>query len=205
MRRRQAVALSAPAALLLAGCGIPETDVVAAGGPATVQIVPYPSTSLFLFFRSPDGRLMPVTRFLDDAPETPDSPGVGTARTVSELFAGPLENERRVGLTDGLPDLPETPVRAAPHPDGGVEVMVPIDLNALDDLAIRQLVCTIAFTEDDGGRTPVRLRGADTALEPTFCDAHIGHDRLPRPAAVRGTGGPPEDRPAPGTVPDEGR
>ncbi|GAB2876448.1 hypothetical protein [Streptomyces mayteni] len=176
-RRPALVALAVLPALLLGGCGVPETDVVAAGAPATAEVYPYPPTGMVLFLRSPEGRLMPVIRFVDEAPDVPgpgDSPGVSTPQTVAELFVGPLANERAAGLTDGLPEFPfEGIARVAPYRDDGVEVTLPIDLGDLDDLGVRQVVCTIAFTEDAEGQTPVRLRGIDTALPPAVCDADV--------------------------------
>ncbi|GGW27099.1 hypothetical protein [Streptomyces xantholiticus] len=191
MRRRSAAVLAGLATLLLGGCGVPETDVIEAGGPATVQVFPEASSGLVLFLRSPDGELMPVIRFLEGELEEPDSPGAGTPTTVAALFAGPLPNERRAGLTDGLPELPgRTAVRAVPYREGGVEVTLPIAVGDLDDLAVRQLVCTIAFTEDDEGLTPVRLRGTDTALEPAVCDEDIDLGRLPRPTTAPAASSP---------------
>ncbi|WP_340560797.1 hypothetical protein [Streptomyces sp. GSL17-111] len=184
-------AFAALTALLLGGCGIAETEVVGAGDPATFPVVPHPSTGL-LFFRTPEGRVMPVIRFLDevfedtagaaDGQEVPGVPGVTrTSRTVVALFAGPRGPEREVGLTDGLPDLPETPVRTAPLSEGGVEVLVPIALAGLDDLAVRQIVCTAAFAEDEEGRATVRLRGADTVLAPAVCDVDGERAAAPTP------------------------
>ncbi|MEG3631574.1 hypothetical protein [Streptomyces poriticola] len=196
MRRRRRPArpaLCALAALLLGGCGVPETDVIAAGSPAAAQIRPYPTTGMVLFFRSDDGRLMPVVRFLDEAVDTSEPPGVSTPRTVSELFVGPLENEREAGLTDGLPDFPfEGIARAVPSRQGGVEVTLPIALGDLDDLAVRQVVCTVAFTEDAEGRTPVRLRGTDTALAPDVCELGAGLGGLATPTTAPDVSSPPE-------------
>jgi hypothetical protein len=178
MRVRAAV-LAAVAALSLGGCGVPETDVIEAGGPAAIK-VPRSSGALFLFFRSPDGRLMPMLRYLDMADFPPETPGVPTSRAVAELLAGPRASERKTGLVDGLPDLPfEGVARAEPHPEGGVEVTLPIPVGELDGLAVRQLVCTAAFAEDANGRTPVRLRGTDTALEPAVCDEDVDFGGLP--------------------------
>ncbi|UYQ61932.1 hypothetical protein [Streptomyces peucetius] len=203
MRRHPVAVLAGLAALLLGGCGVPETDVIAAGGPATVQVFPVSSNGLVLFFRSPDGELMPVIRFLDsgfESPESPESPGASTPETVTALFAGPVENERTAGLTDGLPELPRGGlVRVVPDPQGGVEVTLPIVLGDLDHLAVRQLVCTVAFTEDTEGRTPVRLRGTDTVLEQAVCDADIDLGRLPRPTTV-----PAASSPAGGNGPSAG-
>ncbi|GAA4688033.1 hypothetical protein GCM10023347_49650 [Streptomyces chumphonensis] len=198
-RGRRAAPLAACAALtalLLGGCGIAETEVVGAGDPAAFPVVPHPSTGL-LFFRTTDGRVTPVIRFLDEAfeeapdmsgvPDVPEVPGVTrTSRTVAALFAGPRGPEREIGLTDGLPDLPETPVRTEPLPDGGVEVLLPIALAGLDDLAVRQIVCTAAFAEDEEGRAAVRLRGADTVLPPAACEVDGEPAGAPTPTSGPG-------------------
>ncbi|MBW1601079.1 hypothetical protein JJV70_02965 [Streptomyces sp. JJ66] len=180
MRRpRVAVLPALPAlpALLLGGCAVPETDVIEAGGPAAVEVYPYPTTGMVLFFRSSEGRLMPVVRFEEDAPDVPteaDTPGVSTPETLATLFAGPLPGEREAGLTGGLPDFPSEGVaRSVTHPRGGVEVTLPIALAELDDLAVRQVVCTVAFTEDAEARTRVRLRGTDTALPSAGCGVTV--------------------------------
>ncbi|WP_431780821.1 hypothetical protein [Streptomyces chumphonensis] len=189
-------ACAALTALLLGGCGIAETEVVGAGDPATFPVVPHPSTGL-LFLRTPEGRVMPVIRFLDevfeeapDVSEVPEVPGVTrTSRTVAALFAGPRGSEREIGLTDGLPDLPETPVRSEPLPDGGVEVLLPIALAGLDDLAVRQIVCTAAFAEDEEGRASVRLRGADTVLPTAVCE--VDGESVGAPTPTSGPGANP--------------
>lgn len=48
---------------------------------------------------------------------------------------------------------------------------------------MRQLVCTIAFSEDPEGLTPVHLRGTDGPLEQANCDADIDLGVQPRPTA----------------------
>ncbi|WP_190232750.1 hypothetical protein [Streptomyces avicenniae] len=177
-RRPALVTLAAVAAPLLGGCGVPGTGVIGAGAPATAAVYPYPPTGMVLFLRSADGQAMPVVRFAEDAPDVPgpgDSPGVSTQQTVAELFAGPLEEERAAGLTDGLPDFPFEGIPLVErHPSGGVEVRLPIDLGDLDALGRRQVVCTIAFTEDAEGRTRVWLRGIETAFGPVVCDLAAG-------------------------------
>ncbi|WP_175407847.1 hypothetical protein [Streptomyces sp. TRM64462] len=175
-RRVRTAVVAAVAALSLGGCGIPETDVVAAGDPATVKVVPHPNTGLLLFLRSPSGELTPVVRYQDTGAGDFEESGVSTAASwmVAALFAGPQPHEAEAGLTDGLPDMPfEGVTRVMPRPGGGVEATLPIALAGLDDLALRQLVCTIAFAEDASGRVPVRLRGTDTARAPAVCDADV--------------------------------
>ncbi|MFE0734503.1 hypothetical protein [Streptomyces sp. NPDC058855] len=63
--RTVAAALSALAALSLTGCGVRGTDVVEAGGPATVAVIPPPEFRVLVYFLGPDGRLMPVSRDFD--------------------------------------------------------------------------------------------------------------------------------------------
>ncbi|OII60448.1 MULTISPECIES: hypothetical protein [unclassified Streptomyces] len=182
MRRVAGALLAGCAALGLGGCDVPETDVIDAGGPATVKVVPRPSTGLFVFLRSPSGGLAPSVRYQDAATDLSDASGVSTAASwmVATLFAGPLPHEQEAGLTDGLPELPfEGVTRTEPLPDGGVEVTLPIALGDLDDLAVRQLVCTVAFAEDTEGSTPVRLRGTDRALARTVCGADLDLGALP--------------------------
>ncbi|MFF3684504.1 hypothetical protein [Streptomyces sp. NPDC002187] len=184
MRRLRCAAALLAAAPVLTGCGIQETDVVQAGGPATIQVFPQSSTGMVLFFRSPDGELLPVIRSLEGEFEDPQSPGASTGETLSVLFAGPAERDRAAGLTTGLPELPPgATLRAAPSDRSGVEVTLPIALGRLDDTALRQLVCTTAFSEDPEGLTPVHLRGTDGPLEQANCDADIDLGVQPRPTA----------------------
>ncbi|MFD7441956.1 hypothetical protein [Streptomyces sp. NPDC059909] len=193
--RAAAAALSALAAAALTGCGIQETDVIEAGGPATIQVFPNSGGGLVLFFRTPQKELTPVIRYLEGenpaSPGNPDAgsedaenPGNRTAEAVTALFRGPQGKERAAGLTDGLPAMgPQAPVvRVMPPEQGGVEVTLPIALGGLDDLGMRQLVCTIAFSQDAEGLTPVHLRGTDGALEQANCDADIDLGLQPRPS-----------------------
>ncbi|MGW2559830.1 hypothetical protein ACWCXB_11400 [Streptomyces sp. NPDC001514] len=184
-------ALAALASAALTGCGIQESDVIEAGGPATVQVFPHSRDGTVLFFRTPQGEPAPVIRplkeLLKEGAEDPGGPGGPTAAAVVALFDGPRADERAAGLTDGLPALgPGDPVvRAMPPERGGVEVTLPVALGSLDDLALRQLVCTIAFSEDAEGLTPVHLRGDDGALGQANCDADVDLGVLPRPTMSR--------------------
>ncbi|MFF3326803.1 hypothetical protein [Streptomyces sp. NPDC002889] len=185
MRRLPAAVAALAAALALAGCGIQETDVIEAGGPATVQVVPHSPTGMVLFFRSPDGEPMPVVRYLEGEFADNRNPGTSTPETVAALFDGPIGNERKAGLTTGLPLLPlGRQVRVESGAEGGVVVRLPIALDSLDDTAVRQLICTIAFTEDAEGRSGVVLRGTDVTLGHANCDVDIDLGRLPRPTSV---------------------
>ncbi|MDQ0685157.1 hypothetical protein QFZ56_004120 [Streptomyces achromogenes] len=183
MRRRAAavavaLVLGAP---LLGGCGIPETDVIEAGGPATVQAFLTRDTDVLLFFRSPDGRVRPVIRTVRISTVTagsgPGREGSGTAaapiRTetvVMMLLAGPREEDRAAGLDTALPAaLPGVPVRIGRPTAGRATARMPLALDALDATALRQLTCTIAYSMDADGRTVVELTGQDGATTSGTC------------------------------------
>ncbi|MFF8275122.1 hypothetical protein ACF05T_03245 [Streptomyces lateritius] len=81
MRRLRGVL--APAVLLLTatGCGIQQTDVVEAGGGATVTVIPPGSERILLFLVDREGRVLPVARSTSDPLvhwDTGPSSGSGT-------------------------------------------------------------------------------------------------------------------------------
>ncbi|WP_055602604.1 hypothetical protein [Streptomyces aureus] len=131
-RRAAAVALLAlltPPAL--AGCGIQKSDVVEAGGAATLHVgPPVPEERLVLYFVGPDGRSMPVIRDLGRPFPDHTSPsggsgehvptdvfgpgyeisrddlnrgGIVTDKILAMLMAGPRANETAAGITSALP------------------------------------------------------------------------------------------------------
>ncbi|MDQ0960677.1 hypothetical protein QFZ66_004555 [Streptomyces sp. B4I13] len=183
MRRRAAAAavalvLGAP---LLGGCGIPETDVIEAGGPATVQAFLTRDTDVLLFFRSPDGRVRPVIRTVRistatvgsgtaDGSSAGQAAPLATEKIVMMLLAGPHEEDRAAGLDTALPAaLPGVPVRIGSTWDGRAKARVPLALDRLDDTALRQLTCTIAYGLDADGRSVVELTGRDGASTSGTC------------------------------------
>ncbi|MEV4947450.1 hypothetical protein [Streptomyces sp. NPDC053755] len=131
MTRRTAAALTALLAVPLAACGVRGSEVVEAGGAATVAVQPLPESRAVLYFRGPDGRLMPVARALVRPDENGDLPqgesggpavpfhdfgpdyeasrkDPGGTRMVADkilaaLLAGPGPEETRAGLTTALP------------------------------------------------------------------------------------------------------
>ncbi|MDX3799730.1 hypothetical protein [Streptomyces sp. AK04-3B] len=182
--RRRAAAVAAALVLgapLLGGCGIPETDVIEAGGPATVQAFLTRSTDLLLFFRSPDGRVRPVIRTVKvstvtvgdgsaDAGSGPPAAPVAPEKIVMMLLAGPHEEDRAAGLDTSLPAaLPGVPVRIGAATAGRVTTRVPLALDGLDDIALRQLTCTIAYSLDVDGRIVVEMTGQDGASRSGAC------------------------------------
>ncbi|AVV41790.1 hypothetical protein PYK79_25445 [Streptomyces sp. ID05-04B] len=203
MRRRAAavavaLVLGAP---LLGGCGIPETDVIEAGGPATVQAFLTRGADVLLFFRSPDGRVRPVIRTVRiltvpvgsgaaNESSAGQSAQLATEKIVTMLLAGPQEDDRAAGLDTRLPAaLPGVPVRIGSAKDGRATARVPLALDGLDDTALRQLTCTIAYGLDVDGRTAVDLTGQDGATRSGTCGLAPGSTG--GEAAQTGTGTAP--------------
>ncbi|HET6356548.1 hypothetical protein [Streptomyces sp.] len=190
--KRWPSAAAALAALLLVGCGIQETDVIEAGGPATLQVFPAGSERMLLFFASSDGVLKPVVRPVDSSEkfatdnlfakdkEKQIKPGDklqssgatedSTQASIAALFSGPLKDERTAGLTSRLPPLPSgAAVRIEPTGPAAVDVVLPVELRGLGETALLQLICTVAYSQDDQGKAAVRLKGVDTTLPSAGC------------------------------------
>ncbi|MFE7772649.1 hypothetical protein ACFU5O_01865 [Streptomyces sp. NPDC057445] len=200
MRLPRSAAAGVLATLLLTGCGIQETDVIEAGGPATIQVFPSRGDRMLLFFPSPGGELRPVARPMGASseaglgngeflkPESSGPPVVSTEKTLAALFAGPVEGERAAGLTSGLPPFPpDGLLQVTPSAGGEVEAVVPVELGGLGATGLRQLICTVAYAEDPAGQVVVSLKGPDMTLSPAACDvgdsdgADAGADTQPPP------------------------
>ncbi|MYT39196.1 hypothetical protein GTY66_24645 [Streptomyces sp. SID8356] len=171
------VAVLVVALPLLGGCGIRGTDVIEAGGPATVEAFYNREDDMMLFFRAPDGAVRPVIRAVGppvvfgEEYTAPRDPGpVPTEEVVTALLAGPGRPDRAAGLTTALP---------APRPGGEVGVTLvaadrvvvrlPVALKGLDATAVDQLSCTIAFSRDPAGRFVVELEGRDGTSRSGTC------------------------------------
>ncbi|MFD6277535.1 hypothetical protein ACFWFI_18480 [Streptomyces sp. NPDC060209] len=194
---RPAAAVAALAALT--ACGIQETDVIGASGPATIDVLPARQVRMLLFFLSPDGVLIPVPRIVgggdaagfgeeytleaDDKTGSAD-PGARppTVKTIAALVAGPQEAERRAGLRND-PSLTALAADARISPAGDTAVVVvAAPLGGLTEPARRQLVCTIAYAESPDGGVIVALRGTDGALAPERCDTWLNPARTRTPS-----------------------
>ncbi|MDC0769579.1 hypothetical protein [Streptomyces sp. HD] len=176
------VAATAP---LLGGCGIQETDVIEAGGPASVQAFFNRDTDMLLFFRTPDGRLTPVIRTPE--PETEFGPGLAesgsgaenndaaagpipTEKVILALLHGPRPEDQAAGLTTALPTAGLGPtVEIDVSPDGKVTARLPLAVKGLNSIALRQLTCTIAYSKDTDGEAVVQLTGRDGASRSGTC------------------------------------
>ncbi|MDT0393494.1 MULTISPECIES: hypothetical protein [Streptomyces] len=183
--RRTGVVAVVSAVVLLGGCGIRETDVIEAGGPATVQTFVDHDYDMLLFFHSSDGGITPVIRSMNAGveygpeggpiagidPVTVDTVPVPTEKVILALLHGPDEQDRAAGLGTSLPPAPSgrtVRVEAAAVGDG-VEADVPVAVEGLDRTALRQLICTIAYSHDTDGRATVRLTGVDGASASGTC------------------------------------
>ncbi|MEY9992917.1 hypothetical protein ABIE67_004949 [Streptomyces sp. V4I8] len=193
-RRRAAgvtVAVAVAAAVpLLGGCGIQETDVIEAGGPASFQAFFNRDSDMLLFFRSPDGGLSPVIRTPEPSYVEPgagdqnpgdQNPGdtagpVPTEKVVTALLGGPRDEDRAAGLSTALPAArPGGTVEVERSSDGGVTTRLPLALEGLDSTALDQLTCTIAYSQDADGQIVVELRGQDGASESGTCGLAPGN------------------------------
>ncbi|MCL8010894.1 hypothetical protein [Streptomyces sp. AS02] len=195
-RRRAApvaVALAFAAAVpLLGGCGIQETDVIEAGGPASFQAFLDRDYDMLLFFRSPDGGLSAVIRRTEPPVESGDGNSefgdgytesgsgdqslgdtarpVPTEKVVLALLAGPRKEDRAAGLSTSLPAArPGATVEVDLSPDGKVTTRLPLALEGLSGTALRQLTCTIAYSQDADGQVTVELTGQDGASRSGTC------------------------------------
>ncbi|GAB7110624.1 hypothetical protein JCM4814A_89410 [Streptomyces phaeofaciens JCM 4814] len=198
-RRTGAVAV-ASGMLLLGGCGIQGTDVIEAGGPATVQAFVDHDTEMLLFFHSRDGGISPVIRYPKSTVEygpdggmvseqnsagqgSTDQDGVPvpTEKVILALLSGPDDDDRKAGLSTSLPSAPSAGTLRVKVSPGGetVTTELPIALDGLDRTGLRQLFCTIAYSHDENGRATVRLSGTDGASTSGTCDLDPTPSRQP--------------------------
>ncbi|MFI9825771.1 hypothetical protein ACIHFC_36010 [Streptomyces sp. NPDC052013] len=190
MRRWAGAAVGqAAAALTLVGCGISETDVIEAGGPATVEAFLVRGEDMLLFFRSPDGGVVPVIRTAEDSagfgsgyelPDTDTAASVTPEKTIVALLDGPTKADRSAGLSTLLPPIAAGAKVTVHLPeDGLVTARVPLALQGLDKTALRQLVCTVAYSADPDGRVRVRMTGQEGVSTSATCGLDPGSDAPP--------------------------
>jgi hypothetical protein len=156
----RAVALPAAAGLLLTGCGIKPTGVIESGAPAKMTVT-VPNGESLVYYLTPDDRLAPSSVWY-----TSPTPGGALAR----LLIGPSEQEKAAGLRTAVPAVDfttATEVRVLQTNSDVIEVLLPIAVDGLPELARRQLVCT-ALSATPSHYEAV-LRGPDTMLDPARC------------------------------------
>ncbi|MFE0648069.1 hypothetical protein ACFVZH_05715 [Streptomyces sp. NPDC059534] len=193
MNRRTTAAAALLGLLTLAACGIQKSDVVEAGGAATVAVFPAPGQDrVVLYFLGPDGRPLPAVRDLGGPfSETwPPSDGTGsgtriesgrhgpvvTDKVLAMLLNGPSGVEAAAGMTTGLPRSGAGAHVEADKAAGVTEgrrllrLSSPFPVGGLTDEALQQLVCTTAFAEDPAGMVEVALTGPDGSLPAARCE-----------------------------------
>ncbi|MFF0738906.1 hypothetical protein ACFYVL_00760 [Streptomyces sp. NPDC004111] len=223
--RRWSLAAGTVTALLLAGCGIRETDVIEAGGPATVGYVPNPGVDALLFFRLPHGELVPVVRPLGtfgDGVNNFRARPASTEKVLAALLSGPKEAEKAAGISSSLPLVVARMDRlrvAGGNPgawagtgsgglsgsgsgsgtgsgdeSGEVTVGLPFEFSRLDATAVRQLICTTAYSKNRDGRATVRLKGTDGGTTSGTCE--LAHNTGSAPKAAGTVDGTERPEPA---------
>ncbi|WP_345655358.1 hypothetical protein [Streptomyces siamensis] len=138
------------AALTLTACGVPPSDAIEAGEPASG-----------IFPRSePSGQAVVSLYFLADGdpkayPRKIDHP-VDLRTVVGQPFYGPTRGEA-VTATTQLPHLTDTPGVSA---DGGsdVSIKLPDDVAPLSHPAMLQLACTVAHVSGSLAASPANAR-----------------------------------------------
>ncbi|MFG3035819.1 hypothetical protein ACGFYZ_02835 [Streptomyces sp. NPDC048330] len=193
MNRRAAAAAAVLGLVALTACGVRKSDVVEAGGAATVAVAPVPGLGrVVLYFLGPDGRVLPSVRDFSSpfspgwsAPDRsgsgevvhtgPDMP-IATDKVLAMLLNGPSGVETAAGLTTGLPrfgaGLHTEVDKAAGIADGRrlLRLTSPFPVGGLSDEAVQQLVCTSAFAEDPAGLLEVAVTGPDGTLPALRCE-----------------------------------
>ncbi|MEU6877214.1 hypothetical protein [Streptomyces sp. NPDC046712] len=196
MRRGTRLGALLAGVLVLAGCGIRQSDVVEAGGPATIAVVPVSGSRMLLFYVDADGRLLPVARELggpldgwegyrmppgEPPPTYPAGSGIVAAKALTVLLLGPNKAEAAAGLTTRLPAPGTWRDKEGPHISQGpdttgedgerrLRIRLPFPVGELDGAGIRQLVCTAAYAEEAEGRASVVLSGPGGSLPAEGCD-----------------------------------
>lgn len=172
MRARRALGALLPV-LLLAGCGIRATDVVAAGEPARVEVAPAGQLGTLLYFvsSSTSTRLLPVIRQTDPQDAKGDALGrpplVGAPAALALLFRGPTGQERAAGLRSELPALRvEAGVELSAR---GVLVTLDAPVTGFSEAARQQLICTAARARTADRTEAVTVTGTDGTIGPAHC------------------------------------
>ncbi|MFE4956493.1 hypothetical protein ACFRCW_20895 [Streptomyces sp. NPDC056653] len=147
------------AALTLSACGVPPSDVIQAGEPASGMFSPgaKPSvpTVIPVYFLH-KGDLTPYPRKIGD-------PGDFGA-VVRLLFDGPSTSEA-VATTTELPRLTDTP-DVTIGGDNTLSIQLPEDVPPLSHLAMRQLVCTVAHVALPSAALPADTNRDGAAAAP---------------------------------------
>ncbi|MER5687927.1 hypothetical protein [Streptomyces sp. NPDC002205] len=147
------------AALTLSACGVPPSDVIQAGEPASGMFSPGAKSSvptvIPVYFLH-KGDLTPYPRKIGD-------PGDFGA-VVRLLFDGPSTSEA-VATTTELPRLTDTP-DVTIGGDNTLSIQLPEDVPPLSHLAMRQLACTVAHVALPSAALPADTNRDGAAAAP---------------------------------------
>lgn len=157
------------AALTLSACGVPPSDVIQAGAPASGMFSPGPQPStptLVSVYFLHHGDLAPYLRKVR---------GPGDFGTVVHLlFGGPNASEAVTATTE-LPHLTDTP-KVAISGDNTISVQLPKGVPPFSHLAMRQLACTVAHVAVTFSALPADTnRDGATATPPVNAQRSPGH------------------------------
>ncbi|MEU6296134.1 hypothetical protein [Streptomyces erythrochromogenes] len=167
-RAASVTAVLAGCALLLAGCGIKRTGVIESGHPATAN-VPGGKKAAALYFVSKDGdRLVPVPLSIGTEYILAPTP------LLRILLDGPRGAASEAGFTTALPKVSQEQwdaVTVSRNAEKELTANLPFAVGGLSDLARNQLVCTVGVSAVPDTVSRVSIKGTDTVLPATDCDA----------------------------------
>ncbi|GAA3161466.1 MULTISPECIES: hypothetical protein [Nonomuraea] len=150
--RRLATALVLVA---VAGCGVRPSDVIPVGPPPSGAVAPARATRLYLV---KDDQLQAVTR----------SRGRWHPADVLAVLAdGPTAKEQAQGYTTDIP-LDAAPFTVVSEPGGRLVVTRLGSSGELSELAVGQIVCTVAALLP-GGDGEITVADAEPAVDPRTC------------------------------------
>ncbi|MEV1061591.1 hypothetical protein [Streptomyces sp. NPDC050263] len=153
--RVPALLVGLTAVLTLAACGVPPSDVIRAGPPASGMAPPRPKApSVIRLYFLRDGDLTPYPRKVDDRGDL----GV----VVRLLFGGPIASEAGTATTE-LPRLTGAP-DVVIGSDLTISVQLPEGVPPLSRPAMLQLACTVALTAEPVAPQPAEVNQGDGAL-----------------------------------------
>ncbi|MFJ3926226.1 hypothetical protein [Streptomyces sp. NPDC090022] len=153
---RTRVLLSGVAAALtlaLTACGVPPSDVIQAGEPASGMPAPGPTPpapfAVHLYFWN-NGDVVAYPRRIN-------GPG-DLGNVVDQLFSGPTASEAMTATTQ-LPRLSAAPTVVADS-GTGVSVKLPKGVAPLSQRAMLQVACTVAHAANPSGTPPANADAA---------------------------------------------
>ncbi|MDF6041048.1 hypothetical protein LRD69_02515 [Streptomyces sp. JH14] len=160
------------AALTLSACGVPPSDVIQAGAPASGMFSPGPQPSaptLVSVYFLHHGDLAPYLRKVR-------APGDFGA-VVRLLFDGPTTSEAVTATTE-LPHLTDTP-EVAISGDNTFSIQLPKGVPPFSHLAMRQLACTAAHVAVTFAAQPADTnQDGAAAAPPVTAQRSPGHTRV---------------------------